>query len=139
MAITGITVTATEVREYANLTDDIDDARIETFIDYGLVDFIDYIGVTNYDSIPEIPETTTEEVRYKNSKESIINFTLSKLMPTVSSFTMGDLPTAQDEFRDIEMYSADEQNTRTDRYLEKAQEIAEKVKIVEISDRVWRR
>lgn len=129
MAITGVTVTATEVREYANLTDDITDARIDIFINYGLTDFVNYIGIDSYSAIPETPVDNAEEVKNKNAKEAIINFTLSKLMPTVSSFTMGDLPDAQDEFRDIEMYSADEQNERTDRYTQMAQTIASKVKI----------
>jgi len=133
MAITGLTVTAQEVRDYNNLTDDITDERINIFIDYGLTDFIDFIGIDSYTALPTTPQTIAEEVKNKNAKEALINFTLSKLMPTVSSFTMGDLPTAQDEFRDITMYSAEEQNTRTDRFREMAEKIAEKVMIKSVS------
>ena len=125
MAITGLTVTTTEVREYVTLPIEVLDATIEGFIKYGLPSFISYIGTTNYDLLPIAPTTTAEEIQNIQAKESIINFTLSRLMPTISTFTMDDLPDAQDEFRQIRMYSAGEQNERTDRYEVKAKSLAD--------------
>lgn len=108
--------TLTEIKAYAQLTDDALDNLINTHLTYAITNLKSQIGSVAYDALNG-PSTPSTDMKVTLANEALICLTLEKVIPHSNQYAFSEQADYQSSFRNSQQMGASDLELRISQYI----------------------